>query len=146
MRPIQNLQPKNQFSIPTPPEVFVTTNPVTTNPATTNPESPNADLPVAGWYADPADVSQIRFWDGQTWTKHAAAPASEITVPEPLIAPVESPQQTTAKSFAVDINLGKKDFETLGERTPRDATIAMFFGAFFVIVLAVSAVALITSR
>ena len=35
--------------------------------------------PVAGWYADPADPAQQRYWDGATWTTHtapAAAPSS----------------------------------------------------------------------
>ena len=22
----------------------------------------------AGWYPDPADTSELRFWDGQNWT------------------------------------------------------------------------------
>jgi hypothetical protein len=28
------------------------------------------DLPPAGWYADPEDPSQQRYWDGTTWTEH----------------------------------------------------------------------------
>lgn len=24
----------------------------------------------AGWYADPADTSMVRWWDGQAWTTH----------------------------------------------------------------------------
>src|SRR4051812_27019284 len=28
------------------------------------------DLPPAGWYADPEDPSQQRYWDGSTWTEH----------------------------------------------------------------------------
>lgn len=36
--------------------------------------SPAAPLfgqqPVAGWYADPHDASQLRWWDGAVWTEH----------------------------------------------------------------------------
>lgn len=24
----------------------------------------------AGWYADPADDTQVRWWDGSAWTQH----------------------------------------------------------------------------
>ncbi len=35
------------------------------------------DHPPAGWYADPEDPSQQRYWDGSAWTAHRmpAAPA-----------------------------------------------------------------------
>ena len=45
--------------------------------------------PPAGWYADPQDAQQQRYWDGTTWTGHtapgAAAPASAPTgdAPQP---------------------------------------------------------------
>jgi phage FluMu protein Com len=29
-------------------------------------------LPPAGWYPDPADVSNQRYWDGQRWTEQTA--------------------------------------------------------------------------
>lgn len=32
-------------------------------------------LPVAGWYPDPFQGGQWRFWDGTRWTPHAARPA-----------------------------------------------------------------------
>ncbi len=30
--------------------------------------------PPAGWYADPADPTRWRWWDGIAWTAHSAAP------------------------------------------------------------------------
>lgn len=33
-------------------------------------------LPPAGWYADPADSLQVRWWDGQRWTDHVAVPVA----------------------------------------------------------------------
>jgi heat shock protein HtpX len=31
-----------------------------------------AVLPPSGWYADPADAQQVRWWDGQRWTDHVS--------------------------------------------------------------------------
>jgi hypothetical protein len=39
--------------------------------------SEHAGAAVAGWYTDPGDSSQLRWWDGAAWTPHvqeAAAP------------------------------------------------------------------------
>ena len=40
----------------------------------------------AGWYPDPADLPQHRFWDGTVWTEHTA-PAG---APAPAAAPEPS--------------------------------------------------------
>ncbi|ANF31296.1 hypothetical protein A0130_06100 [Leifsonia xyli] len=61
----------------------------------------DAALPVAGWYADPADGTRARWWDGVAWTQHtrihpahpdavattAAEPAVVASDPEPPPAP-----------------------------------------------------------
>jgi uncharacterized membrane protein YhaH (DUF805 family) len=51
--------------------------------------------PVVGWYPDPADATQIRYWDGSSWTTHVlpatpAAPAAPAwqSAPAPAPAPV----------------------------------------------------------
>lgn len=43
--------------------------------------------PVAGWYPDPHDAAQVRYWDGDQWTEHRAprAPVAEGP-PEPQTA------------------------------------------------------------
>jgi hypothetical protein len=40
-------------------------------------------LPPAGWYADPANQQQMRYWDGSAWTNH--------TQPSPQVAPQPQP-------------------------------------------------------
>lgn len=30
----------------------------------------------AGWYSDPDEPSQLRYWDGEAWTSHTAPPQS----------------------------------------------------------------------
>jgi Protein of unknown function (DUF2510) len=35
----------------------------------------------AGWYPDPADVSGLRYWDGEYWTEHRAALSNPIHAP-----------------------------------------------------------------
>jgi hypothetical protein len=30
--------------------------------------------PEAGWYPDPSDADQLRYWDGHAWTPHAHKP------------------------------------------------------------------------
>lgn len=49
----------------------------------------------AGWYADPTDSSQTRWWDGTEWTDHRPAPYSAATASAVLKAP-EGTQANTA--------------------------------------------------
>ena len=48
-------------------------------------------LAPAGWYADPSNPAQQRYWDGSQWTGHiaaAASPAPPLAPPAPPLAPV----------------------------------------------------------
>jgi hypothetical protein len=50
----------------------------------------------AGWYADPAGSTQLRWWDGTAWTAHLAAP------PAPAPTSVPEPQYAAPSHFAVE--------------------------------------------
>ena len=39
--------------------------------------------PSAGWYPDPQNAAQVRWWDGSAWTEHF----SQIPTPQPMAAP-----------------------------------------------------------
>lgn len=40
-----------------------------------------------GWYTDPEQPNQYRWWDGAAWTEHRTAPAYSMTPAAPLKAP-----------------------------------------------------------
>lgn len=41
------------------------------------------NLPPAGWHPDPAGRHALRYWDGTTWTAHAADPGTD-TIHDPI--------------------------------------------------------------
>jgi len=49
------------------------------------PSQPTAVLPPAGWYADPAADSLLRWWGGLTWTDHTRAVVT-TSAPTPVAA------------------------------------------------------------
>ncbi|MFT6943108.1 MAG: hypothetical protein ACJA2F_001307 [Nitriliruptoraceae bacterium] len=51
------------------------------------------DTPQAGWYPDPNDATQQRYWDGTAWTEHTAAGVAQAAAP-------------AAPSFAAGISAG----------------------------------------
>ncbi len=74
-------------------------------------------VPQAGWFPDPLDPNQLRYWDGSAWTEHvspaqqvqqpAAAPQVAATVgvatsATGLAQPAHSVQQPTVSGFADD--------------------------------------------
>ncbi|HWA64811.1 MAG TPA: DUF2510 domain-containing protein [Mycobacteriales bacterium] len=44
-------------------------------------QPPTDAQPPAGWYPDPSDATQQRYWDGSTWTGHTAASGATAAVP-----------------------------------------------------------------
>lgn len=48
---------------------------------TTQHQQANANLAPAGWYADPADRFELRYWDGGQWTEHVARQGQQYTDP-----------------------------------------------------------------
>jgi hypothetical protein len=60
------------------------------------------DTPQAGWYPDPNDATQQRYWDGTAWTEHTAAGVAQAAAP---VAPT-APAAPAAPSFAADISAG----------------------------------------
>lgn len=53
-------------------------------------------IPVEGWYQDPEDPTQLRWWDGVAWTDHThvaptAAPTAPVTTP--AVVPDEGADQ-----------------------------------------------------
>lgn len=54
---------------------------------------------VPGWYKDPADPSQERFWDGVTWTHWTRGAASvQGSTPTPLREPKSRPVDDSTRS------------------------------------------------
>jgi hypothetical protein len=55
--------------------------------------APHMSSPPAGWYADPEDATQLRYWDGSGWTEHrspaqAAGPSASYAQYAPYTANV----------------------------------------------------------
>ena len=40
-------------------------------------EQSSGQSPAQGWYTDPHNASQLRWWDGTAWTDHTHPPAGE---------------------------------------------------------------------
>ena len=59
-------------------------------------------MPDAGWYPDPADSSQLRYWDGAQWTEHFA-PAQWGSPPSTQWAGWSSQLPTTWKGQSLGL-------------------------------------------
>lgn len=56
-------------------------------------------LPPAGWFPDPGNSNQTRYWDGQRWTDHYAPPAPPTSTP-PISAPPSAPALSRIPALA----------------------------------------------
>ncbi|MDT3315387.1 DUF2510 domain-containing protein [Microbacterium sp. KSW4-11] len=46
----------------------------------------------AGWYPDPGEPDQLRWWDGTEWATDTVAPRTPVAVDDPEPAPAPSPR------------------------------------------------------
>ncbi len=58
-------------------------------PSPPDPRVYDGPMAEAGWYADPHNPEQMRYWDGSTWTEHTHVP--EAAVPGSATRPPFSP-------------------------------------------------------
>lgn len=59
------------------------------------------DGPQAGWYPDPEDATQQRYWDGEQWTEHRAPLAGATPPPSTPQWPTTGQPQTPTYGGAV---------------------------------------------
>ncbi|MEY4322886.1 MAG: hypothetical protein RL410_667 [Actinomycetota bacterium] len=51
-----------------------------------------SELPAAGWYQDPANPDNVRFWDGKQWTEQVA-PRSNDSGKVAIVVPQRSSRE-----------------------------------------------------
>ena len=61
-----------------------------TTPATLPPTTP-ATLPIAGWYPNPENPNEKRYWDGTAWTDDIEDVLSTLPPPRPIPPPPGMP-------------------------------------------------------
>lgn len=52
-------------------------------------DSGAGQLPAAGWYGDPQDARQLRYWDGQAWSNETRPMITQQAPAEVAAAPAE---------------------------------------------------------
>lgn len=57
--------------------------------------------PQAGWYPDPSNAQQLRYWDGSTWTDHTQPNPQAAPPPPPAYVAPPPPPAYTAPPQAV---------------------------------------------
>lgn len=97
----------------------------------------DSNLPPAGWYPNPADGSQSRWWDGSAWTEHTK-------IPDPVLASIAGIPITAPSDFPSSVNPGGSAQQTAFYPTPHPgaaararnglATAALIFGIVAVLV------------
>ena len=72
----------------------------------TQPEPPDAEpRAAAGWYPDPEDPAQLRYWDGSSWTEHRAPAHQPAAAPASAVAFVQgAPALYNVYDEAADLN------------------------------------------
>lgn len=54
--------------------------------------------PVPGWYDDPYQTSQLRYWDGRAWTEHVAAKVNPAAPTPPPTGTFWAPQASAPQA------------------------------------------------
>jgi hypothetical protein len=95
--------------------------------------------PPAGWYPDPQDATQQRYWDGAAWTGHTASAGASAASPEGAAAVGAQAPDAGAPAWSVPPMAGiepakKPWFKRLAFIIP-----AAIVGAFIVLVVLVAA-------
>ncbi|MEX2501395.1 MAG: CD225/dispanin family protein [Trueperaceae bacterium] len=65
-----------------------------------------SETPPAGWYPDPQDATQQRYWDGSAWTEHTAggtAQAPTAAAPATAASSADAPSTWTWQSIVATI-------------------------------------------
>lgn len=64
--------------------------------------------PAAGWYPDPQNAANLRWWDGNTWTD-TIQPSQTMPAPAPWSAPVAQPAPAWAGAPAGNLPSAQAD-------------------------------------
>ncbi|MET0956728.1 MAG: DUF2510 domain-containing protein, partial [Cryobacterium sp.] len=102
---------------------------------------------AAGWYADPSDGTQLRWWSGTGWTEHVAPAApvtplpsatpvapvaghpAEVAVAAPVAAPLSGLPAASAVGVLADQERALADPPTMGSER-RSGTVWVWLLAF----------------
>lgn len=63
------------------------------------------NLPSPGWYPDPGNSSQVRYWDGQQWTENIQVKHGQQ--PDPLAAEVDDSSRSLNAKFKLNMNASR---------------------------------------
>src|SRR4051794_35748671 len=83
--------------------------------------------PGPGWYTDPSDPGQVRWWSGESWTEHAAPNPQYSRAPE--AAAIEYPgapyvPMANAYASSTILNGGKLTRREKDRQTRRNNSLA----------------------
>ncbi len=62
--------------------------------------------PPAGWYPDPRNAAQTRYWDGGAWTHHVALPAMGSDAPAQIAGQPKKKGLSTGAIVAISVGGG----------------------------------------
>src|SRR5690349_20944788 len=65
--------------------------------------------PARGWYPDPKNQAELRWWDGSRWTGHRTAVAAVVPEPE-----ADYPRQGTNEAFRAALEAARAARAGLG--------------------------------